>query len=148
MSVPALTIADAVVDALNGATLSQSVTFARVYVPKFDVADAATVQGKVVPKSDTREMGSAADDSVTVMIDIGIMKRLQDAIAGEVAEVDAILELCEEIKAALNRQRLDGAEDAVCLGVAQPVLYAVDELDNARVFLTVLTATFLTSVDA
>ena len=145
MSVPALTIADAVVTALNAATLSQSVTFERVYVPKFDVASAATIQGKVVPKSDAREMGSLADDNATIAIDIGVMKRLQNAVANEKAEIDALLELCEEIKAVLNRERMAG-DTAVCVGVAQEIIYSVEDVDNGRVFLTAITANFLTTV--
>lgn len=145
MSVPALTIADAVVAALNSAALSQSVTFERVYVPKFDMANAATVQGKVVPKSDRREMGSAADDDATILIDIGVMKRLQNAITGEVAEIDAMLELCEEIKGVINRQRM-ASDTAICVGTAQEVICSVEDIDNARVFLTAITATFATTV--
>jgi len=145
MTVPALVIADAIVTALNAATLTTPVTFTRVYVPKFDLADAIAVQGKVVPKSDAREMGSASADNATVAVDIGVMKRLQEAVVDEKAEFDGILDLCEEIKAVLNRERLVGAEEAVCTGTAQEMPYSVDDADD-RVFLAVITATFLTTV--
>lgn len=146
MTAPAITIADAVVTALNAATLSQTVTFERVYVPKFDMANAATIQGKVVPKSDVREMGSAADDNATILIDIGVMKRLQNAITAETAEVDALLALCEELKAIVNRQRLSGAATAICTGTTQDPMYSVEDIDNGRVFLAAVTATFATTV--
>lgn len=145
MSVPALTIADAVVTALNAADLSLSVTFTREYVPKFDTTNAATVQGKVVPKSDQREMGSAADDNATIAVDIGVMKRLQNAVADEKTELDALLELCEEIKAVVNRERI-ALDTAVCIGTAQEIIYSVEDVDNGRVFLTAITATFATTV--
>jgi hypothetical protein len=145
MSVPSLTVADAVVTALNAATLSQSVTFERVYVPKFDTASSASVQGKVVPKFDNREMGSAADDNAAIAIDIGVMKRLQNAVADEKAEMDALLLLCEEIKPVLNRKRF--ADDtAICVGTAQEIIYSVEDVDNGRVFLTAITANFQTTV--
>lgn len=147
MTVPVITIADAVVTALNAAEFSQPITFARVYVPKFDLANAAAVQGKVVPKSDAREMGSAAGDNAVIAMDIGVMKRLQEAVVDEKAEFDALLGLCEEIKAVLNRQRLAGAEDAICTGTAQEMPYSVDEAEG-RVFLSVITASFLTTVAA
>lgn len=148
MSVPCLTIADAIVTALNAATLSVSFTATREYVPKFDTMNAATVQVKVVPKSDQREMGSAADDNATIAIDIGVMKRMQNDVSGEKAEMDAILALCEEIKALLNRRRPLTLATAVCIGTAQEVPYSVEEIDNGRVFLTVVTATYLTTVTA
>lgn len=146
MSVPSLDIADAVVTALNAADLSQSVTFERVYVPKFDTSNAATLQGKVVPVSDIREMGSAADDNATIAVDIGVMQRLQGGISVEKTAVDTLLGLCEEIKAVINRQRLSGAATAVCIGTAQEVIYSVEELDNGRVFLTAIRAIFLVTV--
>ena len=145
MTVPALTITDAIVTALNAAGLSQSVTFSRVYVPKFDLENAVAIQGRVVPKSDAREMGSAAADNATVAVDIGVMKRLQGTVAAEAAELDALLLLCEEIKAVLNRQRLAGAEEAICTGTAQEMPYSVGDVEG-RVFLTVITAMFLIPV--
>lgn len=146
MTVPALTIADAVVTALNAAALgAPAVTFTRVYVPKFDVENAVAVQGRVVPKTDIREPSSAADDNATVAVDIGVMKRLQGTVAAEVTELDALLLLCEEIKAVLNRERLGGAEEAICTGTTQEMPYSVDDAEN-RVFLTVITATFLIPV--
>jgi hypothetical protein len=146
MTVPCLKIADAIVSALNGAEFSQSVTFERVYVPKFDLANAAAVQGKVSPRSDVREMGSAANDNATVMIDIGVLKRLQNTVTNQQTELDTLLLLCEEIKAVLNRQRLAGADEAICVGTAQEMPYAVDYLDEMRVFLAIISATFLTTV--
>ncbi len=146
MTVPCLTIADAIVTALNAAAFSQSITFERVYVPKFDLASAAAVQGKVAPRSDAREMGSAAADNAMVALDIGVMKRLQDTLASEKTELDALLVLCEEIKAILNRQRLPGAENAICTGTAQEMPYVVEYIDEGRVFLAIITARFLTTV--
>ena len=148
MSVLALTIADAVVTALNAATLSQSITFTREYVPKFDTANASTVQGKVVPKSDVREMGSAADDNATILVDIGVMKRLDayTTAAAEKTEIDALLLLCEEIKAIINRERMGTSSEFVNVGTAQEIIYSVEEVDNGRVFLTAITASFATTV--
>lgn len=146
MSVPCLRIADAIVTALTGATFSQSIAFERVYVPKFDLANAATIQGKVSPRSDMREMGSAANDNATIVIDIGVLKRLQNTLANQQTELDALLLLCEEIKAVINRERLADAEEAICIGTAQEMPYAVEYLDEMRVFLAIISTTFLTTV--
>jgi len=148
MSVPSLTIADAVVASLNGATLSQDVTFARAYVPKFDMSSAtAVVQGKVIPVSDAREMGSAAADNAAIAVDVGIMKKLQStAAAAEQVEIDALLELCEEVKSVLNRQRLPTATGFICTAVVQEPIYSVESIENDRVFLAAPRFTFLTTV--
>ncbi len=141
--VPSLSIADAVVVALNAASLSQSVVFARSYIPKFDLQSSKAVQGSVVPKSDLREMGDAAHDAADVIIDVGVMKKLQLSVAEEIAEIDELLAYCEELKPLLNRQRFG---DAVCVGVKQDPICSVQEIDTSRVFLTALTATFKTDV--
>jgi hypothetical protein len=144
MTVPAIVTADAIVAALNAATLSQTVTFTRVWVPKFDTTEAAMVQGKVVPVTDDREMGSAADDNATIVVDVGVMKRLQNSIATETAEIDALMELCEEIKPLLNRERFGDA--IVSKPPSQNPLVSVEELDSGRVFLVAVRVEFLTTV--
>ena len=103
------------------------------------------LEGKVVPKSDSREMGSASDDNATIAVDIGVMKRLQNSVAEEKTEVDELLELCEEIKSVLNRQRF-ASDTAICVGTSQEIIYSVEDIDNGRVFLTAITATFATTV--
>jgi len=146
MSVPSLDIADAVVTVLNAADLSLDFTAERKYTPKFDLHSSAAVQVAVVPKSDARNMQTRGVDGATIQIDIGVMKKLQNAIADEATECDALLELCEEIKPLVNRERLSGVEDSVCIGIQQEPIYSVEEVDEKRTFLTVLTATFKTTV--
>jgi hypothetical protein len=145
VSVPSITIADSIVTALNAAELSIDFTATREYVPRFEAENAAIVQVQVVPKQDSREIGSAANDNATIDIDIGVMKKLQDAVTDEKAEMDALLELCEEIKAVINRERLAGATDSICIGLAQAIPYDVEKFED-RIFLTVITATFATTV--
>lgn len=144
MTAPAITIADAVVAALNAATLSQSVTFERVWVPKFDIENSADIQGKVAPASDTREMESAARDKATIAIDVGVVYRLAGAVASEVAEVDALVELCEELKPLLNRHSIGGAIGSAA--PAQNPIVSVEDLDGKRTVLVVVRFTFDTTV--
>jgi hypothetical protein len=146
MTVAILAIADAVVSALNGATLSQIFTAARAYVPKFDLAGSTGYQVAVVPKADSREPGGQATDSAELLIDIGVMKKLavHTTAAAELAEIDAALLLCDEIRALVNRHRLAGVEDAICVKIEQNPIYSVEHADEARTFLTVLTTTWIT----
>lgn len=143
MTVPALVLADAVVAAINAATLSLSVTATREHVPKFDIQDASSVQIKVVPASDSREMGSAACDNATIAIDIGVMKRLQETTENEKAEIDGLMELVEELRGVVNRQSLVAGVESRCTETSQDAIYDVKNLDESRIFLTSLTATFL-----
>lgn len=142
MTAPAVTIANAVVAALNAADLSVDVTFSRAYVPKFETAGVTALQGKVVPKSDGRAALNRSQDGATIQIDIGVMKRLQNTIANEVTEIDGLLDVCEEIKSVVNRQRLTDATDAICTGTAQDPMYSIEDVDGKRVFLAAITATF------
>jgi hypothetical protein len=146
MGVAILDIADAIVTALNGATLSQTFTAARAYVPKFDLTTATGYQVCVVPKADSREPGGQSEDSAELLIDIGVMKKLaaRTTAAAELAEIDAAMLLCDEIRAVVNRKRLAGVEDAICSKIEQNPIYSVDQADEARTFLTALTTTWIT----
>lgn len=146
MTAPIITLADAVVTALNDATLSQDFTAARQYVPKFDLHSSAAVQVAVVPKADAREMGAAAFDTATTTIDVGVMKKLTGAVSDESTEIDGMMDLCEEIKALLNRQRLGGSSESVCIVIVHEPIYSVEEVDEKRNFLTVISASFLTPI--
>ncbi len=54
-----------------------------------------------------------AERVVTIHYTADQEELFESRVAAEVAELDALLALCEEVKAVLNRQRLAGAEDAV-----------------------------------
>lgn len=146
MTAPIITLADAVVAALNAATLSVTFTATRVYVPKFDVAASEDLQIRVVPASDPRTAETGATDVSEMVVHIGVFKRLTGTVAGEVAEVDALMALCEELRAVVNRQRLTGAEGSICTKIAQEPIYFVEGIET-RVFLTVLACTFTTSIE-
>jgi len=148
MSHPALTVADAVVAALNAAEFSVEFTAARRYVPRFDAEDGSDVQVQVVPRSDREgDDGTVGYDSREVVIQIGIFKRLSGTIAGETAECDAVMDLCEEIRAALNRARVGDSSEAVCVAVDHEPIYSVEDIDERRVLLTVPAFTFLIDVE-
>jgi hypothetical protein len=146
MTAPIITLADAIVTALNAATLSQAFTAERIYAPKFDLASGEAVQIKVAPKSDVRQPGSAAADNATIQIELGIFKKLGEDTTSDIAEMDAMLAFCEEIKPLINRQRLAAGLDAICTGTAQETPYFIDALETERVFLTLITATFAVEV--
>ena len=146
MSSAIIAVADAVVVALNAADLSQEFTAARAYVPKFDLHATTAIEVAVVPKSDDREMESRGADAADILIDIGIKKKLQNAVDDEIAEIDEMMDLCEEIRPLLNRQRLADVENSICVRIQHEPIYSVEKVDESRMFLTVMTATFRKSI--
>ncbi len=149
MSAPIIDIADAVVTALNAADLSQSFTAVRRYVPKFDSSGDYSVQVQVVPKSEASEIETRGSDAADLSIDIGVFKKLESdgsKAADEIAEIDALMALCEEIKVVVNRQRLADVEYAICNRISRDLIYSVDDVEGKRVFLTVITAVFRASL--
>jgi hypothetical protein len=66
--------------------------------------------------------------------------------AAELAEIDAAMLLCDEIRALINRHRLADVEAAICTKIEQNPIYSVDQADEARTFLTVLTTTWITDL--
>jgi hypothetical protein len=145
MTTPAIAIADAVAAAIGEATLSQPVTAKRAYVPRFRTT-VSGIQILVVPKADGRTAGSVAVDDAMIGVDIGVFKKLTSNAAdedAEIAEIDGLLELCEELKAIWNRKEIAGATGGASV---QDPLYGVEELDEGRLFVTAISAPFRTMV--
>jgi len=138
-----VTLADAVVVDLNtqGGT-AWTFTAVRTYLPKFDLADSATLQVQVVPKTDARQPGSRGYDACDLTVDIGIMQRVQGTAAEELIAIDDLMELAEQIKEWLSRRRPTDYPAAICTAVKNDPIYSVDDLNGDRVFLTVISATF------
>lgn len=147
MSHPVITLADAVVAELNAGTYSQSFTAERAYVPRFDADSGDVLQVQVVPRTDAEAEQTAGIDVREIVIQVGIFKRLVDPVAGEVAEIDALMDLCEEIRGELNRVRLGETDEAVCVATTHDPIYSMEDIDERRVFLTVLAFTFLVDVE-
>lgn len=138
-----ITLADAVVADLNTLGSTEWVfTATRTYLPKFDLSDSADLQVQVVPKSDGRSPASRGYDSCDLTVDVGIMQRIEGSEAEELALIDSLLEFAEVIKEFLSRLRPTNYGSAVCTSVKNDPIYSVDHLNEKRVFLTVISATF------
>ena len=73
-------IADAVVAALNEATLSYAVTAKRYYLPEFDLKDMDTLHVSVVPAELEEEIADRARDRAEYKIHVAEEKALADEI--------------------------------------------------------------------
>jgi len=134
-----IAIADAVVDALNAATLSQPLAAERLYQPVFDLPEMDELHVSVVPKGVKVLASTRNQNQHDYAIDIGVQKRVADD-----AESDAMVLLTEEIADhfRLGRVQVDGVGSVPLLTVATDPVFAPEHLTEKRVFTSVITLTF------
>jgi len=147
MTHPIITLADDVVTLLNATTFTQSFTATRVYVPRFNTESGSDVQVQVVPSSDLEGDGSGGYDARQQTIQVGIFKRLVSLVADEREEIDAMMDLCEEVRETLNRVRVGDTYNAVCASVTHEPIYSLEDIDERRVFLTVMSFVYVVDVE-
>lgn len=147
MTHPIITLADDVVTLLNAGSFSQAFTAVRVYVPRFNTESGSDVQVQVVPSSDLEGEGSGDYDARQQTIQVGVFKRLTGLAADELTEVDAMLDFCEEIRELLNRQRVGETNNAVCVTINHDPIYSLEDIDERRVFLTVMSFVYVVDVE-
>jgi hypothetical protein len=141
MSAAIVALADAVISDLNSGT-DWDFTATRAYLPKFNLKDSADLQVQVVPKTDARSAASRGYDGCDLTVDVGMMQRVSGTAAEELAALDDLMELAEQVKEFLSRRRPTDFAAAVCTAVKHEPIYDVEQLDGERVFLTVISATF------
>jgi len=134
-----LDIADAVVASLNAGSFALEFEAERKYQPVFELHDMQTLRVSVVPKS--LAITTAARDSgfFDCAIDIGVQKKVN---ADDSAELDALMNLVEQIADHLRMKRLDDSPNAAWLGIANEPVFAPEHLEQWRQFTSVLTVTY------
>jgi len=133
-------IADAVVAALNAATLSQEFTAVRTYLPVYDLKDMGTLHVTVAIRDRDEEPATRAKRKATYQIDVAVQKKIDptDAAAG-----DALLYLVDQIAALFIGQRPTDYAAAICTAIEQNgPLYFPRHMREQRQFTSVLTLTF------
>jgi len=134
-------IADEVAADLNGHGFGEAFTAVRSYHPTADLKDLRELRVTVVPKSEGLVLAGRDSDLVTYDVDIGVQKKLSAGTPGgsDAAEIDALLELVEEICQFLNRR---GADGAVWVGTANDPIYMPEHLEQLRQFTSVITVSY------
>lgn len=138
MSASIVQIAAAVVSELNSGSFTQPFAAQRYYVPKFNLASAQELRVSVVPRSLTSKTLDRARDNFDYEIDVAIQQKVEPTISN----LDALLELVEEIADYLRKQPLAAFPPARCIEVANAPLYAIEHLEEFRQFTSVLTLTY------
>ncbi len=132
-----LDIADAVTASLNGGPFDPILGAERRYQPTFELPDLADLKVSVVPKSVEVTNATRESGYFDCAIDIGVQKKIADE-----AEIDALVNLVEQIADHLRQKRLDSFPDAAFVSIANEPVFAPEHLDQQRVFTSVLTVTY------
>lgn len=132
-------IADAVVDELNAGTFSQTFLAERQYRPDFDLAEMKTLHVTVVPKGIAVSGLSRSQNLFDVSVDVAVQKKVA---AESDAELDPLMTLVEELAESFRLRRLSSLPSAVWLKTENVPVYAVEHLEQKKLFTSVLTFTF------
>lgn len=133
-------LADAVAASLNDASFSAEFIAERLHQPSFDLAELSELHVSVVPRSQTIANATRQHSFFDCEIDIGVQKKL--APGNTDAEVDALLDLVQEIADHLRLKRLADYPEAGWLAIAHDPVVASDHLDQNRQLTSVLTVTY------
>jgi len=130
-------LADAVAASLNAGSFGMPFTAERLHQPSFDLAELAELHVSVVPKSQTITNATRQHSFFDCAVDVGVQKKVFDD-----AEVDALLDLIQEIADHLRLKRLDGYPTAAWLSIEHEPVVASEHLDQNRQLTSVLTVTY------
>ncbi len=133
-------VADAVAAHINAGTFSRPVSAERMYQPAFTLEDLKDLRVSVVPRTVGISAASRDSSVFECVIDVGVQQKLP--ATGEQAEIDALLDLVEEITDHLRLKRLPGAPEAAWVGIAHEPVVSSESLEQHRVFTSVLSVTY------
>lgn len=133
----AVDIADAVTASLNAAAFSQPLTAERIFQPTYDLTDLSSMKVSVVPKAVTFAAASRDGQYVDVAVDVGIQRRVADD-----AEMEAVIDLADEIIDHLMMRRLADYPDAAWLLIEHDPVAVPDHLEQHRVLTSIVTVTY------
>lgn len=137
-------IADAVVTALNGATLSQPVTAVRHYLPEFDLKEMADLHVSVVPAELEEEIADRTRDRAEYKIHVAVQKRVtkQDPPGLDTVAIDGLMTLVEEIDDLFRHKPLAGYQQAHWTKTENKPIYDPKHLKEHGQFTSLLVLTF------
>ena len=132
-------IADALVAELNGREFAQPFTAQRLYVPRFELSEMATLHVTVVPKGVVLESAGRGLRQTDVTIDMAVQQRFE---TDETVELDGLMNLVGEIVEFLHGLRLTDYPSAIWLKTANEPIFAPEHMEQYRQFTSVITLTY------
>jgi hypothetical protein len=139
-------IADAVVTAINGAALSQSVLAERHYLPEFNLADLDQLRVSVVPAEIEQTVADRTRDQTDYTIHVAIQRRVaaQSPPGLDTQAIDGLLRLVEEIGDLFRHQSLATAPVARWVKTENRPIYDPKHFNEHGQFTSLLALTFRT----
>jgi hypothetical protein len=132
-------IADAVVASLNAASFSQAFTAERKYLPAVDLAELAALHVTVVPRTVAITTATRDSSYFDCTVDVGIQRKVNP---DDVAELDALVNLAEEVVDHLRLRKLDTMPNAAWMSINHEPVFAPEHLDQERAFTSVVSVTY------
>lgn len=132
-------VADAIVGEINASPLAAVASAVRHYRPQFELAELKTTRLSVVPKGIViTSLGRGANQH-DVSVDVAVQKKLS---AADAAEIDPLMGFVQDLSDRLRFKRLALFPQALWVKTENVPIYAVEHLDQQRVFTSVLTLTY------
>ncbi|HEX4131463.1 MAG TPA: hypothetical protein VHZ24_15595 [Pirellulales bacterium] len=143
MAAALVEIADAVVAALSAATYSQPISACRKYLANYEIKDLEpAVVVTVIPRNSTSTPATRTACQYDHTIDLAV----QNKISGSDEDLDALVNLVDEIEKSLRLQTLTtiSGRQAKWAGTTSEAAYDLKHLEEKRVFTSVLTLSYRT----
>ena len=134
-----MSIADALAAHINAGTFSQPVSAERLFQPAFTLEDLKDLRVSVVPRTTGISAASRESSTFECVLDVGVQKKLP--AEGDVAEIDGLLDLVEEIADHVRLKRLPDAPDAAWVSIPHEPVVSTESLEQHRGFTSVLSVT-------
>jgi hypothetical protein len=131
-------ISDAITAELNGNSFSQPFTAQRLYLPIYDLKTMSDLKVSVVPKGLNTSSLDRTRDNFDYQIDVGIQKKTKN----EIATIDALILLVEQISDYFRANPLASYPGARFISVENSQIYAPDHLETMMQFTSVVTLTY------
>ena len=132
-------IAEAVKKELNDGEFSQAFTAERHYQPVFELKDMKNLHVTVVPKDVELQLATRNTSQYDCRVDVAIQKKLETT---DLAEIDELMGLVEEIITYLSRRKLSSVPNALWIKTANEPIYAAEHLEQFRQFTSIVTLTY------
>ena len=131
-------ISDAITAELNGNSFSQPFTAQRLYLPIYDLKTMSDLKVSVVPKGLSTSSLDRTRDNFDYQIDVGIQKKTKN----EIATIDALILLVEQISDYFRANPLASYPGARFISIENSQIYAPDHLETMMQFTSVVTLTY------
>jgi hypothetical protein len=144
VSATVIQIADAVVTALNLATMSEPVTVRRFYLPEFDLKDMGTLHVSVVPAELDEEIADRSRDRAEYKIHVAVQKRVttNDPPGLDSSVLDGLMELVQQIDDIFRHKALAAFPQASWAKTENKPIYDPKHLKDHGQFTSLLVFTF------